>query len=99
MERTASEHVLGHSRVAIRCARRAVERLGVLVGRLDDREGASYRSRWAGLFEIGLAASLRAKRPEDAAFFLESERAGSLLEALARSSASSVPARRWSCTA
>ncbi|MHC4137291.1 MAG: CHAT domain-containing tetratricopeptide repeat protein [Planctomycetota bacterium] len=67
---------------AARDARRGVERLPALVGRLAEQQGATARDRWAGLLETGVRAGLQLGDPGEVSFFLESGRAGSLLESL-----------------
>ena len=73
---------LGRSREAALRAREAVERLGDLFGGLGDVEAASIRARWSGIFGVGLGAAFEAGSAELVAFFLESGRAGALMESL-----------------
>ena len=67
---------------AISDAHRAVLSLKTLVGGLGEEQGATARGQYTGLFATGLAAAAKAEDSTEAAFFLESGRAGSLLEAL-----------------
>jgi len=62
--------------------RDCVERLPLLVGRLGDEQGAQARDLWAAILEQGILAGLALDDPEELSFFLESGRAGALLEAL-----------------
>ncbi len=73
---------LGDSGEAARCAREAVEKLPLLEGRLSEDLGASARERWNPLLDTGVLAALRLDDPAEACFFLESDRAAGLLEAL-----------------
>jgi len=72
----------GAPRQAAAAARRAVGELPSLVRGLADEQGARMRGQFAGLFATGLEASRRLGDVDAAGFFLESGRAGSLLEAL-----------------
>ncbi|MCZ6574710.1 MAG: CHAT domain-containing protein [Planctomycetota bacterium] len=67
---------------ALALARRALESLPDLVRGLSDEEGASARSAYGDVFEVGSAAALERRDAAAASMFLESGRAGSLLEAL-----------------
>ena len=67
---------------AIPEAHRAVSLLKTLVGGLGDEQGATARGQFTALFSIGLSAAARSEDVSEAAFFLESGRAGSLLESL-----------------
>ncbi|MFO0931409.1 MAG: CHAT domain-containing protein [Planctomycetota bacterium] len=72
----------GDAGLALADARRAVTLLRTLVGGLGDEQGATARGQYTKLFSTGLSAAAALGDPKDAAFFLESGRAGSLLEAL-----------------
>jgi CHAT domain-containing protein len=53
-----------------------------LLGRLDEELGATAREHYAHAWEDGLSVALLAGSPADAWFFVETGRAGALLEAL-----------------
>jgi tetratricopeptide (TPR) repeat protein len=72
----------GRPAEAARCAREAVTVLPALVRGLGEEQGAKARERWAGVFEVGVSAAQELGDAREAAFFLESGRAGSLLESL-----------------
>lgn len=63
-------------------AHRGVLELRTLVGGLGDEQGATARGQFTALFATGLAAAARLDDVAEAAFFLESGRAGTLLESL-----------------
>ena len=63
-------------------ARRAILEMPSMVGGLSEEHGALARQRLAPVFETGLRAAAAAGDVEQATFFLESGRAGALLEAL-----------------
>ena len=67
---------------AIADAHRAVLLLRTLVGRLGEEQGATAREQYTLLFSTGLAAAAKVGDIPEAAFFLESGRAGTLLESL-----------------
>ena len=67
---------------AMELAHRAVVLLKSLVGGLGEEQGATAREQFTSLFSIGLTAAANAGNVAEGAFFLESGRAGSLLEAL-----------------
>jgi len=67
---------------AIRATRELIELLPVLLGHLGPREGSAARAQVADCFDVGVLAAGRLKRAREALFFLESGRAGALLEAL-----------------
>ncbi|MHC4161293.1 MAG: CHAT domain-containing protein [Planctomycetota bacterium] len=67
---------------AARAARRGIEKLPALVGRLGEEQGATARDRWAGLLENGVRAGMQLGDPAEVSFFMESGRAGALLESL-----------------
>ncbi len=72
----------GEVELALSEAQQALSEIEHLLGRLDDEQGASARGRYTDVFEIGALAAARANDPGLAATFLESGRAGSLLETL-----------------
>jgi len=72
----------GEPAEAVAAARRAIEEMPAMVGGLSDEHGALVRQRLAPVFETGLRAALALGDPEATAYFLESGRAGALLEAL-----------------
>ncbi len=72
----------GRAAEAAAAARTAVEEMSFLVRGLGEEQGAIARASHAGIFDIGLAAAVRTGSLDDIAFFLESQRAGSLLEGL-----------------
>jgi len=79
----AAVHIkLGQPDQAVRAARRGVEMLPLLVGGLALEQGAEARGKWAELFMHGVAASWTLDDPAKVCFFLESGRAGALLESL-----------------
>ena len=73
---------LGDPGRALAEAHRAVELLKRLVGGLGEQQGTSARSEHARLFSTGVRAAARLDDVAEAVFFLESGRAGSLLESL-----------------
>jgi CHAT domain-containing protein/Tfp pilus assembly protein PilF len=72
----------GDAREAARRAREAVDELPLLEGRLPEELGAFARQKWNGLLDVGVRAALVLDDAEEACFFLESDRAAGLLEAL-----------------
>ncbi len=72
----------GEAAEAVAAARRAIEEMPAMVGGLSDEHGALVRQRLAPVFETGLRAALALGDAEATEFFLESGRAGALLEAL-----------------
>ncbi len=72
----------GDAERALALAQRALESLPDLVRGLSDEEGASARSAHGDVFEVGSVAALKRGDAAAACLFLESGRAGSLLEAL-----------------
>ncbi|MHC4862301.1 MAG: CHAT domain-containing protein, partial [Planctomycetota bacterium] len=68
--------------VAASRARDAVAVVTRFFMRLGEQQGATARGRWRGVFETGALAAMREGDAVDLAFFLESGRAGSLLESL-----------------
>jgi len=67
---------------AAEAARRGVEKLPALTGRLAEEQGAEAREQWSGLLESGVGAGIALKDPATVFYFLESGRAGALLESL-----------------
>jgi tetratricopeptide (TPR) repeat protein len=83
LEASAGERLrAGQPRTAKEQARRAVELLPTLVRGLGDEEGAAARETQAAVFGVGTLAAARSNDPEEAAYFVESGRAGNLLETL-----------------
>jgi CHAT domain-containing protein/Tfp pilus assembly protein PilF len=72
----------GRPAEAVAFAREAVERLPALVRRLGEEQGAAAREQFANVFAVGARAGACVDDPSVVAFFLESGRAGSLLETL-----------------
>jgi CHAT domain-containing protein len=67
---------------ALRAAREGLREGNRLAGALGTEESAGTRNRLRGLYAVGLEAAVTAGSTSDAAFFLESARAGVLLESL-----------------
>jgi len=67
---------------ALADAKRGVALIESVLGGLGDDEGSLAREEFTDLFAIGAAAAARLGEPAEVAFFLESGRAGSLLESL-----------------
>jgi len=80
--RAETHIVLGNPAEAARAARRGVEKLPALVGRLAEGQGATARDRWTGLLDHGVRAGMQLDDPGEVLYFLESGRAGALLESL-----------------
>lgn len=72
----------GDVRAALGDARRGVGVLEHVLGDLGDEQGSRARARYRGLFGVGLAAAARAGDAGALCYFLESGRAGALMEAL-----------------
>jgi len=72
----------GQPEQAVASARRAMAELPSVVHLLSDVHSSSARESWRALFETGIAAALETGSPEDLCYFLESGRAGALLESL-----------------
>jgi CHAT domain-containing protein/lipopolysaccharide biosynthesis regulator YciM len=70
----------GSPREAIQAAREAITRLPKLVSQLGDELGSTARQQWADLFVSGALAARDLGDARECAFFLESGRAGALLE-------------------
>jgi len=73
---------LGKNAKAVAAARSAVELIPGLVGDLADEESASARARFAEIYDYGVQAAVRLDDPATLFYFIESGRAGSLLESL-----------------
>src|SRR5207249_2366984 len=67
---------------AIADAHHAVLLLKTVIGGLGEEQGATAREQYTGLFATGLAAAAMGDDAPEGAFFLESGRAGTLLESL-----------------
>jgi len=59
-----------------------VRELGGIAGGLAEEQGAGIRERFGSVFDTGLLAGAKLEDPDEVSFFLESGRAGSLLEFL-----------------
>ncbi|MDJ0520637.1 MAG: tetratricopeptide repeat protein [Planctomycetota bacterium] len=66
----------------VRLARQGVARLPLVVGGLEEEQGATARDRWVGLLDDGVRGGLDLDSPAEVSFFMESGRAGVLLESL-----------------
>jgi len=73
---------LGRAREAIAPAREAVRLASQLSAGLADEQGARARGGFASVFDLGALAAASCDDAGELAFFLESGRAGSLLEGL-----------------
>lgn len=82
LEYAGCQLAFGDDALAMSTVRRAAPYVEKLVRGQADELGASTRARFAGLYDIGVAAAARRDDPGEACYFLESGRAGSLLEAL-----------------
>ncbi len=81
----------GDREVAVRQASSAVQSLPLFLRGLSEEQGAAARSTYSGLFEVGARAAMALGDDEALFYFLESGRAGTLLEFLgARTSLQSV---------
>jgi CHAT domain-containing protein/tetratricopeptide (TPR) repeat protein len=67
---------------ALMAARRAVSEMDDVIGRLADHESALAREPWADVFAVGALAAARLGDVPETVFFLETGRAGALLESL-----------------
>ncbi|MDJ0522461.1 MAG: CHAT domain-containing protein [Planctomycetota bacterium] len=74
----------GEAREALRDAEDALEEVENLLGGLGEERGASARQTHASLFAAGTLAAIRDDDPAAAVTFLESGRAGALLDALGK---------------
>jgi tetratricopeptide (TPR) repeat protein len=72
----------GDPAAAVAAARRAVGEVSGVVRGLGDEQGAMVRARYSGLFDRGVLAGLALRDLREVSFFLESGRAGALLESL-----------------
>ena len=79
---TAAARQASEYRNALDTAHRAVLMVPRLVAGLGDEQGARARGQHVGTFEVGTEAAMRLGDAAEATFFLESGRAGSLLESL-----------------
>ncbi|MHC4549421.1 MAG: CHAT domain-containing protein [Planctomycetota bacterium] len=79
---TATHLARNEARVAADVAHRAVMKLSVLGAGLAEEEGASLRAQFAGVFALGAQAALQLGDTGKVSYFVESGRAGTLLEAL-----------------
>jgi CHAT domain-containing protein len=78
----AARLLLGEPVEAITSARLAVEEMPTLVRGLSEQQGAASRQARAGPFDIGARAAIEIGNADALAYFLESGRAGALLESL-----------------
>ena len=91
LKRLAGAHLRkGEPREAAAWARKAVAEVESLVAGLAEEQGALARGEWREVFKIGALAAARLDDPAEALLFLESGRAGALLESLNRRQS-----RRW----
>ncbi len=74
----------GETARALSEAERALDALEGLLGGLGEETGAAARERHASLYALGALAAIREKDAAAAVTFLESGRAGALLDALGR---------------
>ena len=77
------EYESGETGAALRAADSALREIEELLEGLADEQGATARQQYASLFAIGALAALREGAVPDAFRFLESGRAGALLDMLA----------------
>lgn len=89
-ELAESELAAGDPRGAVRTAKRAIPLLERMLGGLGEGQGAEARGKHSNLFGAGALAAARSDDAAEASFFLESGRAGSLMESL-----SGRQALRW----
>lgn len=91
VRRILVEHLSNRARVflangkagrALAASQKALMEVEGLLGGLGEEEGASARERFADLFAGGTLAAARLDEPAEALTFLESGRAGALLETL-----------------
>lgn len=82
-----AQHAQGRHDAALETARSALGPMEKLLARLSDSQGAQSRAQFASLYRIGFDAALAADAPEDAVFFLETSRAGALMELLGNATA------------
>ncbi len=69
---------------ALRAAQRALDAMEGLLGGLGEEQGAMAREMHARLFEVGTLAAIREDDLAEALTFIESGRAGALLDALGK---------------
>jgi tetratricopeptide (TPR) repeat protein len=81
-QRASVEHEWGQHDAVLKTARTAVDRLAVVVGGLADEQGAAARGAWSAMLEVALSSAVAAGDADAASFFVESNRAGTLLESL-----------------
>jgi len=72
----------GDAAAAVKTARLGVQKVSVMVGGLAEEQGATASDQWEGLLLGGVFAAYQLNDPKAAFFFLESGRAGALLESL-----------------
>ncbi len=72
----------GDSARALRDALEALDLAEGLLGNLDDEQGSLARAAYSNLFAIGALAALRQEDPDELLKFLDSGRAGALLDSL-----------------
>ncbi len=83
LKRLAHLHLaMGKPSRALARAREALREAEGLLGGLDGEQGATARGQHTNLFAVGVLAAAREGEPAEALTFLESGRAGSLLDAL-----------------
>ena len=73
---------LGDRAKAVARAREAIEGLSFLAGGLSEEQGAAVRERFFEVYGFGARAAAGLSAANDVSYFLESGRAGSLLESL-----------------
>ena len=86
---------LGQHTAAIATARAAVGESKVMLGGLGEEQGAAARAPRLDTFAVGVRAAIASSSATDTCFFLESGRAGALLESLGgrnRIRATEIPA-------
>src|SRR5262249_36991795 len=72
----------GEPREAAAVARRATQVASQLASRLAEEQGARARGVFGAVYEVGAVAAAKSADTGDVAFFLESGRAGALIESL-----------------
>jgi len=73
---------LGKPRAAIEAARNGITKAALVVSGLDEQQGAAARQRFVGIIDGGLRAAAQLDDASEVSFFVESARAGALLESL-----------------
>ncbi len=81
-ELAKTELATGDLRGSLSSAQRVIALLERMLGGLGDEQGAQAHEQHADVYGVGALAAARSDDPAEAAFFLESGRAGSLLESL-----------------